>query len=170
MLIQSLVQWRGQHLRVCEFSDILCVCIFEQRYLNWSKERWSHQISKPHNVHEWCEKLSGDCSKFIPSFSNISQPLWDLTMKDTWTKQVFQQATNQSWPTFIQARLQNIDSDALPWELSAILVQKSLGQDDRKLVAYISRALTDVEKCFLQTEREALAIADFLSHHSSKMC
>ena len=51
-----------------------------------------------------------------------------------------------------------VTTDASPWGLSAILSQKTPGQDDRKVVAYVSRALTDVEKRYSQTEREALAI------------
>ena len=42
-------------------------------------------------------------------------------------------------------------TDASPTGLSAILVQKSPGKDDR-------RALTEVERCYSQTEREALGI------------
>ncbi len=51
-----------------------------------------------------------------------------------------------------------LTTDALPCGLSAILAQKSPGQDNRNIVAYVSRALTDVEKHYSQTEREALAI------------
>jgi hypothetical protein len=45
-----------------------------------------------------------------------------------------------------------------PVGLSAILLQKSSGKDDRRVAAYASRSLSDVETCYSQTEKEALAI------------
>ena len=48
-------------------------------------------------------------------------------------------------------------TDASPSGLSAILMQNTPGED-RRVVAYSSRALTDVERRYSQTEREALAI------------
>ena len=44
------------------------------------------------------------------------------------------------------------------YSLSAILFQKTPGGNDRKVVVYVSRALSDVETRYSQTEREALAI------------
>ena len=49
-------------------------------------------------------------------------------------------------------------TDASPLGLSAILFQKTPGGNDRKVVVYVSRALSDVETRYSQTEREALAI------------
>lgn len=51
-----------------------------------------------------------------------------------------------------------LTTDASPWGLSAILSQKTPGNDDRRIVAYVSRSLSVVEKKYSQTEREALAI------------
>ena len=109
------------------------------------------------------------CSKFIHNFSDISQPLRDLTKADTsfhWGEQ-----QQQSFETikelltgdtvmayFDPDKNTEVTTDASPWGLSAILSQKTPGQDDRKVVAYVSRALSDVEKRYSQTEREALAI------------
>ena len=45
-----------------------------------------------------------------------------------------------------------------PSGLSAILMQNTLGKEDRGVVAYASRSLTGMERCYSQTEREALAI------------
>ena len=50
--------------------------------------------------------------------------------------------------------------DASPVGLGAILAQKDNKEDQGgKIVAYASRALTDVETRYSQTEREALAVA-----------
>ena len=49
-------------------------------------------------------------------------------------------------------------TDASPYGLSAILTQTMPGQDDRKVIAYVSRSLTPLERRHSQTERVALAI------------
>ena len=49
-------------------------------------------------------------------------------------------------------------TDASPIGLSAILMQKLSASGDRRVVAYVSRALSPVERRFSQTEKEALAI------------
>ena len=57
--------------------------------------------------------------------------------------------------------------DASPVGVSAILSQKTKRMDDEKIVAYASRALTDVEKRYSQTEKEALAIIYGVEHFHS---
>ena len=47
---------------------------------------------------------------------------------------------------------------ASPSGLSAILMQNTPDMKDRRVVVYASRALTDVERQYSQTEREALAV------------
>ena len=54
--------------------------------------------------------------------------------------------------------------DASPVGISAIISQKTKGMNDEKIVAYASRALTDVEKRYFQTEKEALAIIYGVEH------
>ena len=109
------------------------------------------------------------CSKFIPNFSDVSQPLRDLTKMDTafqWSEkhdQAFNQIKDLLTSSTVMAYFDprkdtELITDASPWGLSAILIQKSPGQDDRRVVVYASRALSDVERRYSQTEREALAI------------
>ena len=109
------------------------------------------------------------CAKFIPNFSDISQPLRDLTKKDApflWSER-HDQAFKQIKELLVNAKVMayfdpnkdtELITDASPWGLSAILVQRSPGQEDRRVVAYASRSLSDVERRYSQTEREALAI------------
>ena len=54
--------------------------------------------------------------------------------------------------------------DAGPVGLSAILSQNTPGHDDHKVISYASRALTDPEKRYSQTEKEALAIMWSVEH------
>ncbi len=49
-------------------------------------------------------------------------------------------------------------TDASLIGLSAILVQKTARTNKKRVVAYVSRALTPVERQYSQTEKEALAI------------
>ena len=49
-------------------------------------------------------------------------------------------------------------TDASPTGLSAILMQHIPGKDDKPVIVYASRALTEEEQRYSQTEREALAI------------
>ena len=102
------------------------------------------------------------CAKFIPNFSDVSQPLRELTRKDTpfqWNQEYDQSFHNNTvMAYFDQAKETELITDASPWELSAILSQKTPSQEDRKIVVYVSRSLTDTEKQYSQTEKEALAI------------
>ena len=113
--------------------------------------------------------LATYCSKFIHNFSDLSQPLRELTKKNMsfkWTSEhqkSFQAIKSALTSTTVMAyfdkgKATQLVTDALPTGLSAILSQTTLHQDDRTIVAYISLALTDVERRYSQTEREALAI------------
>ena len=113
--------------------------------------------------------MANYCAKFIPSFSDISQPLRELTKDDStfqWTeehKRAFDKIKEilSSTPVmayFDPAKETELVTDASPVGLSAILVQKCPKTKNRRVVAYVSRSLTDVESRYSQTEKEALAI------------
>ncbi|CAB4013461.1 Retrovirus-related Pol poly [Paramuricea clavata] len=109
------------------------------------------------------------CAKFIPNFSHLSEPLRKLTMKSAqfrWTRceqTAFDNIKNALTSDtvmayFDQTKPTELITDASPWGLSAILAQNSTQHDDRRIVAYVSRSLSEVERKYSQTEREALAI------------
>ena len=54
--------------------------------------------------------------------------------------------------------------DASPTALAAILTQHTPDENDETIVAYGSRALSDVEQRYSQTERKALAIVFGCEH------
>ena len=107
------------------------------------------------------------CSPFIPNYSTVSAPLRALTRKGQpfhWTadhESSFKQL-KESLSKSIQLSYYNPEAeteviiDASPTGLGAILAQK---QDDGQFrpIRFGSRALTDVESRYSQTEREALA-------------
>ena len=57
-----------------------------------------------------------------------------------------------------------VSVEASPVGISAILLQHTKDRDDNKVVAYASRALTDVERRYSQTEKEALTIVWAIEH------
>ena len=131
----------------------------------------------PTNVHD-VRSLLGMVtysSKYIANFATVTSPLRDLTKKNTkfeWT-QDHQKAFDDLTAALSSAKCMAyfdtqketyVTLDASPVGVSAILSQKSTEQNDEKVVAYASRALTDVEKRYSQTEKEALAIIWGVEH------
>jgi transposase InsO family protein len=112
--------------------------------------------------------MANFCARFIPGYATITEPLRKLTKKKSlwqWTE-AHNTALNKirsaltSAPVLAYFDL-NKDTellvDASPVGLGAILIQSD-SNDMRHVVAYASRALTDVEQRYSQTEREALAV------------
>ena len=102
------------------------------------------------------------CANFIPKFSDISQPLRELTKKDApfhWTSEhetAFQRIkellTSDTVMAYFDATKETeLVTDASPWGLSAILTQKTPGKDNGRIVAYASRLLSPVERRYSQT-------------------
>ena len=130
-----------------------------------------HNCSSPQSVKEVRSFLgmATYCAKFIPNFSDLTEPLRELTKKNVpfkWSSRHAQSfnavkaalMSETVMAYFDKTKQTELITDASPFGLSAILTQKSSGSVDRKVVAYISRSLSDVERRYSQTEREALAI------------
>ena len=108
-------------------------------------------------------------ARFIKDFATVTEPLRKLTRSQTpWTwdrpqVQAFEQAKNAlseatTMPYFAPDKPTKILVDASPVGLAGILVQ------DDKPIAYGSRALSDVETRYSQTERKALAVVWACEH------
>lgn len=106
-------------------------------------------------------------SRFIPNFSEISEPLRRLTRKNTefkWESEqdkAFRQlkeilSGEEALAYFKYGCKTRIISDAGPTAIGAVLVQLQNGV--WRVVSYASRTLTDVERRYCQTEKEALGL------------
>ena len=132
---------------------------------------------KPNNVHDVRSLLgmANYSSRYIANFATITAPLRELTKKNVkfeWNK-IHQIAFDKLTAALSSAQCMAyfdtqkdtyITVDASPVGISAILSQKTKGNDNEKVVSYASRALTDVEKRYSQTEKEALAIVWGVEH------
>eukprot|EP00795_Rhopilema_esculentum_P015552 gene15552-6817_t len=98
--------------------------------------------------------MANYCAKFISQFSDISEPLRNLTKKNSvfrWTPKEQKSFDNiklaltsdKVMAYFDQTKQTELFTDASPTGLSAILSQITPGQEDRKVVAYVSRSLSD---------------------------
>lgn len=107
------------------------------------------------------------CGKFIPNLASLSEPLRLLTRKNqpfTWgpeqDKAFRKLKTSLSKAETLgyfdpKARTQVI-ADASPVGLGAVLVQ--IQQGEPRIICFASKSLTDVERRYSQTEKEALAL------------
>ncbi|KAK7099608.1 hypothetical protein V1264_003723 [Littorina saxatilis] len=127
--------------------------------------------SAPENVSEVRSFLGMTqyMSRFIPGYASITEPLRKLTRKETvwkWTKeeqQAFDKLKHSLTNTpvmsyFSQTEDTTVLVDASPIGLGAILMQKN------KVICYASRALTDTEQRYSQTDREMLALVYGVEH------
>ena len=118
--------------------------------------------------------LAGYYRRFIPNFASLSAPLVALTKKASmfhWgapeqnafevLQQLLCSAPVLSYPNFDQHFTLQID--ALDLGRGAVLTQKDgLGQEHA--ISYASRSLSDREKRYSATEREALAVVFATDH------
>lgn len=106
-------------------------------------------------------------SKFMPDVASVAKPIQELTRKGVvfhWGNE--QQAAFEELKRLItQAETlayfkvgcrTRIIADASPFGLGAVLTQQQRGM--WRVVSYASRSLTDVERRYSQTEKEALAL------------
>ena len=114
-------------------------------------------------------------AQFIKNFATITEPLRRLTCKDTpfkWTEK-HQEAYETLKVALTDSPVMNYFNitnetqvlvDASPVGLSAILAQRKPGTNTSNIIAYASRALTDTETRYSQTEKEGLAIVWGIEH------
>ena len=113
--------------------------------------------------------MTNYCSRFIPDYATLTQPLRQLIQKNTpwkWTP-LHEQAlaklkdaltTAPVTAYFDPNKYTEICVDASPVGVAAILTQTDQNGGNRHVVAYASRSLSDTEQRYSQTEREALAV------------
>lgn len=107
------------------------------------------------------------CARFIPNFATLTEPLRRLTKKNqpfifgpeqkTSFKSLKEALGNAKTLGYydVKAKTQII-TDASPVGIAGILVQ--IQDEGPRVISYASRSLSDVEKRYSQTEKEALAI------------
>lgn len=107
-------------------------------------------------------------NKFIPDLANTAQPLRELTKKGVkfeWgpeqntafetIKQLLETKTSLGF--FDPEDRTAVMADASPNGLGAALIQTDCGGEAR-IISYASKSLTDTERRYCQTEKEALAL------------
>ncbi|KAL8596528.1 hypothetical protein ACOMHN_041590 [Nucella lapillus] len=106
-------------------------------------------------------------AKFIRNLASKAEPLRRLTKKNTpfqWGKEQEQAfatlkedlASAATLAYFDQKVKTRVVADAGPVALGAVLIQCQNGQD--RVISYASRSLSDVERRYSQTEKEALGL------------
>ena len=111
------------------------------------------------------------CSSFIKDFSTICKPLRDLTKQGAqfiWTsncRESFEKIKSSLTKNAINAHFdpklksEILTVDASPVGLAAVLCQYKESQpEEKKIIAFSSRLLSDVEESYSQTEKEGLAL------------
>lgn len=114
------------------------------------------------------------CSRFIPNFSDVTAPLRNLTKKDTpWHWGIKEETALETIKKhlsderilayFDPGKQSVLYVDASPIGVAGILTQLDQ-QQTVSIVAFTSKALTEVETRYSQTEREALAVVYGCEH------
>lgn len=129
------------------------------------------QSCKPRNFAKFYVVESGTksiLSAYIKSFSDIAKPLWDATISGQFVWRSEQESSFQALKEAIaactvqQGFFSGTDdtflyTDASPVALGADLVQKN-PQGDFRTISFASRLLSQTERRYPQTQREALSI------------
>ena len=104
---------------------------------------------------------------FLPDLATTAEPLhrltilgtpfhWGKIQQEAFEKLKTQLASGATLAYFSPDAKVELMADASPVGLGVVLVQELDGE--RQVVAYASRTLSPVERCYSQTEREALAL------------
>lgn len=125
---------------------------------------------KPENANEVRSflGLANYLNRFLPDLATMDEPLRQLTKKGAtfkWSAQhdaAFEQIkSNMMQPSalgfFRIGDRTLVMSDASPTGLGAILIQVDT-KGEHRIISYASKALSDTEKRYCQTEKEALAL------------
>ena len=104
---------------------------------------------------------------FVPDFATVAEPLRQLMKKgvpfkfgraqrDAFAELKRRLANAETLGYFNKDAKTRIIADASPVGLGAVLIQEQQGKD--RIISYASRSLSDVERRYSQTEKEALAL------------
>jgi len=107
------------------------------------------------------------CARFIPNFASVCEPLRRITRQSvefewkTEQQMAFQKLKQalcdaETLAFFDKDAETQVIADAGPVGLGAVLVQIQNGE--HRVICYASRSLSDVERRYSQTEKEALAL------------
>lgn len=112
--------------------------------------------------------LANYMGKFIPDLASLDEPLRRLTQKDVkfqWGEKeesafraVKQSLVNAQRLGFYKYEDRtSVIADASPYALGGVLIQTDTNGSSR-VICYASKSLTDTERRYCQTEKEALAL------------
>ncbi|XP_055590030.1 uncharacterized protein K02A2.6-like [Uranotaenia lowii] len=112
--------------------------------------------------------LANYMAKFVPNLATIDEPLRKLLHKETrfvWGREqelafheIKARISNAGCLGFYNIADQtSVVADASPYALGGVLIQTNADQESR-VICFASKSLTDTEKRYCQTEREALAL------------
>ena len=89
---------------------------------------------------------------------NDAEWSWNAEHEEAFSKLKSMLSSESCMSYFDDSKQTFLFTDASPYGISAILMQKSAGQNDAKIITYSSRALTTAEQNYAQIERECLSI------------
>ena len=107
------------------------------------------------------------CARFIPNFASVCEPLRRITKQNvefewkTEQQEAFQKLKQslcdaETLAFFDKDAETQVIADASPVGLGAVLIQIQNGE--HRVICYASRSLSDVERRYSQTEKEALSL------------
>ena len=106
--------------------------------------------------------------RFIPNLASIAEPLrkltrkgvpfiWDAEQEESFKELKDQLSNAKNLGYFDKKDKTQVICDAGPVGIGCVLVQEN-GQGETRVILYVSRTLTSIERKYSQTEKEALSI------------